>query len=60
MRTNAEARREYFAPIINGAGNDIQLVGGIDWGSGEDWSAIIGNPRLLNEKRREMKNANYS
>ncbi|MEK4617692.1 hypothetical protein NYE71_16485 [Bacillus sp. FSL K6-0273] len=50
--TNAEARREYFTPIINGAGNDIQLIGGIDWGSGKDWSVIIRNPRLLTEEKK--------
>ncbi|WP_242242707.1 hypothetical protein [Bacillus cereus group sp. BfR-BA-01309] len=56
--TNAEARREYFTPIINGAGDDIQLIGGIDWSSGKDWSVIVRNPRLLTKER--MKNANYS
>ncbi|MDZ4410764.1 hypothetical protein ORM92_12210 [Bacillus cereus] len=52
MRTNAEARREYFNPIINGAGNDIQSIGGIDWSSGKHWSVIGRNPRLLTEEKK--------
>ncbi|TKH26114.1 hypothetical protein [Bacillus cereus] len=51
LRTNIEARREYFTPIINGAGKGIQLIGGIDWSSGKDWSVIVRNPRLLTEEK---------
>ncbi|SPT88440.1 Uncharacterised protein [Bacillus cereus] len=36
LESDAKARQEFFAPIINGRGNDIQLIGGIDFSSGED------------------------
>ncbi|SEG79346.1 hypothetical protein SAMN04487919_1278 [Bacillus sp. ok061] len=50
-----EARQAFFAPIFNGAGNDIQIIG-IDFSAGEDWSAKVRvrNPRLLN-KEKESK-----
>ncbi|MBJ8025397.1 hypothetical protein [Bacillus cereus] len=50
-----EARQAFFTPIFNGAGNDIQIIG-IDFSSGEDWSAKvrIRNRRLLN-KENERK-----
>ncbi|MGH0951533.1 hypothetical protein [Bacillus mycoides] len=49
----AEARQTFFSPIINGAGDDIQLIGGIDFSSGEDWSSKVRvrNPRLLNKEK---------
>ncbi|MGU3355125.1 hypothetical protein ACLBWW_25970 [Bacillus sp. M5A3_1b] len=49
---DAKARREFYSPIINGAGDDIQLIGGIDWSSGKDWSVIIRNPRLLTKEKK--------
>ncbi|MCU5667275.1 hypothetical protein OCB72_21525 [Bacillus cereus] len=52
LQANAEARREYFTPIISGAGDGIQLIGGIDWSSGKDWSVIVRNPRLLTEEKK--------
>ncbi|MDF9519682.1 hypothetical protein P5815_03730 [Bacillus cereus] len=50
--SDAEARREFYSPIINGAGDDIELIGGIDWSSGKDWSVIVTNPRLLTEEKK--------
>ncbi|PEW64341.1 hypothetical protein CN448_27420 [Bacillus cereus] len=51
--SDAEARREFYSPIINGAGDDIQLIGGIDWSSGKDWSVIVTNPRLLTQEKKK-------
>ncbi|PHC80409.1 hypothetical protein COF42_30040 [Bacillus wiedmannii] len=54
LESDAKARQEFFAPLINGIGNDIQLIGGIDFSSGEDWSAevTVRNPRLLNKEEK--------
>ncbi|KXY16183.1 MULTISPECIES: hypothetical protein [Bacillus cereus group] len=52
LGSDAEARREFYSPIINGAGDGIQLIGGIDWSSGKDWSVIVRNPRLLTEEKK--------
>ncbi|PFR79177.1 hypothetical protein COK40_02495 [Bacillus cereus] len=51
LESDAEARREFYSPIINGAGDGIQLIGGIDWSSGKDWSVIVRNPRMLTEEK---------
>lgn len=54
LESDAKARQEFFAPIINRMGNDIQLIGGIDFSSGEDWSSevTVRNPRLLNKEEK--------
>ncbi|ACK91980.1 hypothetical protein FT641_21230 [Bacillus paranthracis] len=52
LESDTEARQAFLSPIIKGAGDDIQLIGGIDWSSGKDWSVIVRHPRLLAKKKK--------
>ncbi|MBP3967721.1 hypothetical protein KAF80_01500 [Bacillus sp. WL1] len=52
LKSDTEARRAFHSLIIKGAGEDIQLIGGIDWSSSKDWSVIVRHPRLLTKEKK--------
>jgi len=53
LESDTEARQAFLSPIIKGAGeDDIQLIGGIDWSSGKDWSVIVRHPSLLTKEKK--------
>ncbi|AJH62355.1 hypothetical protein bcere0016_4900 [Bacillus cereus 95/8201] len=48
MRQDRKEGGSFSNLITNGLGNDVQLVGGIDFGKrGADWTIRAANPRLL-------------